>query len=501
MIIRRVLPLLLFAASSFAENITIDAAGPTKPFPHFWEKMFGSGRAVLSLRESYRQDLRAVKKITGLEYVRFHAILDDENGVYSEDSAGKPVYNFSYVDQIYDGLLDNGVRPYVEISFMPSKLASSQTPHAFWYKPLPAPPSDYAKWDALVTSFAQHLIDRYGIEEVAQWYFEVWNEPNLDFWTGEPKEASYHQLYAETAVALKKVSARLRVGGPATAQAAWVGRFIEYCESHKIPLDFVSTHVYGNERSEDVFGTHEVISQHDMVARSARKVYDEVKHSLRPDLPIYWSEYNATYTNDPETTDSAFMGPWLANNIRMCDGLTTLMAYWTFSDVFEEQGVVKKPFYGGYGLIAEGGIPKAAFNAFELLHHLGEKRIDSDSDSALATLRSDGSLAIAVWNYAAPTATGESRTVTLTIKGLKGPREARVTTIDATHGSALAAWEQMGRPATPSRAQQVKLRQAAALPASTQHEVGANGNLELTLPPKALTLVEISNAASGKVGR
>jgi xylan 1,4-beta-xylosidase len=250
--------------------------------------------------------------------------------------------------------------------------------------------------------------------------------------------------------------------------------------------------VYGNEKSEDVFGTHEVISQHDMVARSVRKVYDEVKHSARPDLPIFWSEYNATYANDPAITDSAFMGPWLANNIRMCDGLTTLMSYWTFSDVFEEQGIVRTPFYGGFGLIAAGGIPKAAFNAFVLLHKLGDKRIDVDSDSVLATVRADGSLVIAVWNYAEPQETGKEQTITLQIKGLSGHRQARITTVDPEHGSALGAWEKMGRPATPSRDQLAQLRQAAMLPPSTRRGLGTGGQLELVLAPKALTLVEVT---------
>ncbi len=149
----------------------------------------------------------------------------------------------------------------------------------------------------------------------------------------------------------------------------------------------MSTHVYGIDSAKDVFHRDEKISQAEMVARAARKVYDEVKASPRPDLPIFWTEYNATYMNDVKVTDSPFMGPWLANNICQCDGLATIMAYWTFSDVFEEQGVVKKPFYGGYGLIAVGGIPKAAFNAFALLHRLGDQRLSPELKDALVTKR------------------------------------------------------------------------------------------------------------------
>src|SRR5580704_3420049 len=126
-----------------SDVIQIDASAPAHPFPHFWEKMFGSERAIVTLRENYRRDLRQVKQITGFEYVRFHAIFHDEVGVYDEDAQGHPLYNFSYEDQIYDGLLANGVRPLVELSFMPRALASQDVRHSFWYHPIIAPPKDY----------------------------------------------------------------------------------------------------------------------------------------------------------------------------------------------------------------------------------------------------------------------------------------------------------------------------------------------------------------------
>lgn len=480
----------VFAQDSGAalETITVDARAAARPFPHFWEIMFGSGRANLSLRDSYRRDLDATRAVTSIQYMRFHAILQDENGIYDEDAQGHPVYNFSYLDQIYDGLLDRDVRPFVELSFMPRKLASSQTPHPFWYKPLVSPPNNYGHWDELVTQFTRHLIERYGAPEVEQWYFEVWNEPNLDFWAGRPNEPTYYELYDHTARAVKSVSPNLRVGGPATAQAAWVDRFIRHCVETHTPVDFVSTHVYANDSSDDIFGTRENIPRRDMVGRAVKKVYDQVHHSPRPELPIIWTEYNASYMNEIAVTDSPFMGPWLANNIRVCDGLTTAMSLWTFSDVFEEQGVVKQPFYGGYGLIAADGIPKAAFNAFRLLHQLGGERISVTSDNALVTRDAEGQLAIAIWNYAAPEETGAPRQVHLAIAGLPGPHRARIQVVDAQHGSPLAAWDAMGRPAFPSRHQIQLLRDAGALPAPTEQDLAT---LSLTLQPHALALVRI----------
>jgi len=477
-------------ANSPSETIAIDPAAPTRPFPHYWERMFGSGRAILSLRESYRRDLREVKGATNFEYVRFHAILHDEVGVYDEDARGNPVYNFSYVDQIYDGLLENGVRPYVELSFMPRKLAAAQTLHPFWYKPIVSPPKDWEKWGDLVSHFAQHLVDRYGVDEVSQWYFEIWNEPNIDFWAGEPKEETYYRLYDAAARAIKRVSPRLRVGGPSTAQAAWVDRFIRHCEQNHVPVDFVSTHVYGNDSSKDVFGTDERIPRTQMVCRAVRKVHDQVAESALPQLPLIWSEYNASYKNEPDVTDAVFMGPWLADTIRQCDGLVDMLSYWAFSDVFEEQGVIKQPFYGGYGLIAEGGLPKPAFNAFKLLHRLGSQRVTVDSDATLVTRRSDGGWEIAVWNLFLPEETGRPKSVTLEFKGAAPARRALVYRLDTTHGSLLATYEAMGRPVSPSAQQLTALRKAAEIPPPEAIAV-EHGRLTLTLPAQGLALVEL----------
>lgn len=482
-----------FAPAGFAqsgETVTIDAHAPTTPLPHFWEQMFGSGRANLALRDDYRDDLRTVKKVTDFKYVRFHAILDDENGVYDEDAQGRPVYDFSYVDQIYDGLLANGVRPFVEISFMPKKLAARLDYHAFWYKQIVSPPKDYAKWDALMTAFAQNLVDRYGIDEVSQWYFEVWNEPNLDFWTGRPAQQTYFELYDNTARALKAVNPRVRVGGPATAQAAWVGDMIAHTTQNHVPLDFVSTHVYGNDSSQNVFGDNRPMAPHQMVCAAVDKVHKQIEASARPHLPLIWSEFNATYMNESEITDSIYMGPWMADTIRQCDGKVDMMSYWTFSDVFEEQGVIKTPFYGGYGLIAEDGIPKPAFNVFAMLHELGDERIAEPEDDVLVTRREDGTLVIAAWNLVEPSATGPDKTITLDVKGASPNARVTIEWSDAQHGDTLAAWDRMGKPRYPTLEQIAALKKASQ-PGPAEVRALDGGRLTLTIPQKGLALIEI----------
>jgi xylan 1,4-beta-xylosidase len=373
---------------------------------------------------------------------------------------------------------------------MPSKLASRQAVHSFKYHPIVAPPRDYAKWDALIAAFAKHLIDRYGIDEVAQWYFEVWNEPNLDFWTGTPKQSTYWTLYDHTAQALKAVDNRLRVGGPSTAQAAWVGAFIRHCTEKGIPFDFVSTHVYANDSAKDVFGTHENIPRAEMVCRAAKKVRDEVDASPRRGTPIIWSEYNATYFNEAQVTDSLFMGPWLADTLRRCDGLASMMSYWTFSDVFEEQGVVKRPFYGGFGLIAAGGIPKPAFNAFKMLHGLGTERYDVDSEHALVTRRTDGSFVIALWNYVPPRGSGTPITLTLQLRHVAA-HAARVQRLDAENGDVNGAYRRMGSPIYPTPMQLKQLLKASVLPAPQEVPI-VDDRLAITLPPFGLATVEIT---------
>ncbi len=513
--------LLLFAPLLPAQPppvmVTIDTHDPGTPFPHFWEQTFGSGRAILSLRKSYRDDLRTVKKATNFESIRFHGILMDDVGLYDPDRrvqnpglAAQPasdpsVYNFSYIDQIYDGLLANGVRPFVELSFMPKKLASDPSAlHAFWYKQNVSPPKDYAIWDAMITAFTQHVVDRYGIDEVAHWYFEVWNEPNIDFWVGNPKQATYFELYDHTARAIKKVSPRIRVGGPSTAQAAWVAPFLAHCKQNDVPVDFVSTHVYANDTAKDVFGTSEQIPRNQMVCRSVKKVHDEIGASAFPQMPLIFSEYNASYANEPDVTDTVYMGPWIATTISQCDGLTESMSYWSFSDVFEEQGVVRTPFYGGFGLLAEDSIPKPALNAFAMLHKLGDHRLKVDSDSVLATRRSDGAISVALWNYSPPYGTGTkytpppadtgpAKTFTVTFQGVPASSVAQVFRLDATHGNVIQSYDAMGRPATPTREQIVALRLAGRSSPPERIAFKA-GKLNISIPPQGLVVIIVGKS-------
>ncbi len=473
------------------DRVLVDAAAPARPFPHFWEQTFGSGRAILALRESYRSDLREVKKVTEFRYVRFHNILHDEVGVYDEDPQGHPIYNFSYVDQIYDGLLQNGVRPFVEISFMPKKLAlRPQDLHPFWYKQIVSPPRDYKKWDDLMRAFAQHLVDRYVLDEVAQWYFEVWNEPNIDFWSGDPKQATYFELYDHTARALKAVSPRLRVGGPASSSAHWVDDFIAHAAAENVPADFISSHSYGDDTTEDLFGKREDIPMDRRVCLSIKKVHDQIAASARPNLPLMWTEWNVPSFGSLHARDTEYVGAGLADDIRQCDGLVNMMSFWTFSDVFEENGPQHEPFDGGFGLMALGGIKKPSYSAFALLHQLGQERIAQDSSNVLVTRRSDGSLAIAAWNLVDPDQKGSERALEFEIRGVPPDSHVRVIRADAEHGNTLAAYKKIGSPQYPTPAQVRELNRVAEA-ASAEDLHLARGSIRLQLPVNGLLLLEV----------
>lgn len=495
---RLVSPMLLFLSLGLVgdcqaqQEIEIDAQAQSSRFPHFWEQMFGSGRAILSLRESYRADLRAVKEITDFRYVRFHAILHDEVGVYNEDEHGNPVYNFAYVNQIYDGLLKTGVRPVVEISFMPKKLAfNPDWLHPFWYKQNVSPPKSWEKWDGLITELARHLVERYGIDEVGQWYFEVWNEPNIDFWGGVPRKKTYFELYDHTARDLKRVSSHMRVGGPATAAAAWVDDFLKHVTENHVPVDFVSTHGYADDTVENLFGTHEDIPMDDRVCRAVVKVRGQIESSAIPRLPLLWTEWNVQGMK--QARDTSFVGPAVANTIRECDGMADMMSFWTFSDVFEEGGPIPQPFEGHFGLRAEGGINKPSYYDFSLLHKLGDRRLANSAANVIATKRKDGMLVIAVWNLVDPERSRSAKSVRLTFHGVQSGATADVSRVDDDHGNTLAAYKGLGSPRYPTEDQIRRLNAASELPPPVQHHLEGS-HLHLNLQPNALVLVEVQQA-------
>ncbi|MHB8812150.1 MAG: GH39 family glycosyl hydrolase [Steroidobacteraceae bacterium] len=483
--------LLSCAPRAFAaEVVRIDASAPGKPFPHFWEEAFGSGHATLAMRADYLRDLRAVKRVTDFRYVRFHGILDDDVGVYRRDYLGNLVYNFTYVDTIYDGLLQNGVRPFVELSFMPRGIAANPDDlYDFWSRPNVSPPQTYSKWAAVIQTFARHLIERYGIDEVSQWYFEVWNEPNENFRGSWWRQPTYFDLYDATARALKAVSPRLRVGGPATSHAAWIPAFLEHVSSKHVPIDFISTHAYADDDTIGLFGRHRPVPYDDRVCLAVEQVRREIASSSLPKLPLYLTEWSVM--GEGIARDTTYVGPAVADTIRECDGSVQMISFWTFSDVFDEDGPSRGPFTGGFGLRAYGGINKPSFYDFALLHQLGDERLANPSDDAIVTRTADGGLAIALWNLVDPEVKGSSRTVRLEVRGVRADAQVAIQRVDDEHGNALPVYRAMGSPRYPTPEQIAHLNAATALPPPQVAHL-RRGDLTLTLERDALLLLKIA---------
>lgn len=267
--------------------IKADYSNVKGEFNRFASLCAGAGRAAEALRKDFMQHLEIVQKECGFQYLRFHGIFHEDMGVYSEDKLGNGIYNWQYVDIVYDAILDTGMKPFVELSFMPKIMADGEQT-VFWWETNVNPPRDYQKWYSLISRFMTHLEERYGREELLTWYFEVWNEPNHPaFFTASINE--YFRMYDLAVKAIKEVCSGFRVGGPATAGNAWVSEFIDHCYNNNVPVDFVSTHIYGVRGDFDEFGDSILClaEDKDLIINAVKEVYEKVKSSKMPQLEIH----------------------------------------------------------------------------------------------------------------------------------------------------------------------------------------------------------------------
>lgn len=452
----------------------VDLNAPSIAFDRFFQRGIGSCHAYLTLREDLRDHVRLAQKEIGFEGIRFHGIFNDYVGVihHGEESDG-PVLNFQNVTKIYEFFVGQGMKPFVEIGFMPSKLASGpQT--IFDYKGNITPPKDWTQWSRLVRRFVAHLVGHFGIEEVLTWHFEVWNEPDLHntFWTGTMED--YFQLYAETVRAVKAVDARLRVGGPATSKTMWVPDLLAFCAEHRLPLDFISTHHYCVD-ADLVRGVPEgpmyYRGMKGMVG-DVQRVREQIAASEFPKAELHFTEWNSCPAHeDVYGKDSAFTAVFALQTIKDVSGLVDSYMWWTVSDIFEETGLSLRPFTGKYGLVNQHGIKKPVFHAFRWLSRLFDEEIPLGHASARATRSTQGAVRILTWNLPEVIETdlgggdwktrGATRADSYAIKGLNGRYRVRMWTVDEQRGNALHAWRAMGSPDYPNAAQLTALREAA----------------------------------------
>ena len=378
--------------------------------------------------EDFAEALRLARAELGAERVRAHAILHDELGVYREQN-GEPVYDFSGIERVYDRLLDTGLYPVVEVSFMPRDLARDPDETVFEYRGIISPPHDWDRWAELCSRLARHLVDRYGIDEVARWGFEIWNEANLEvFWSGT--QAEYFRLYETAARAIKDVDERLLVGGPSSAAAGWIVDFLDFVVESPVPLDFVTTHTYGN-------------------------LPLDVREPLRvrglDDVEVWWTEWGASPTHNNELSDLVWGAPYVLHGMKSVQGRAEALAYWVVSDHFEELGRPSGLIHGGFGLLTVGNLRKPRWWSLVLAEQLGTDlvalELTGDGAGALvdgwAARKPDGSIDVLLWNGTlnqrqAPGDPLLGRDVRLRVEALDGERyAASLARIDDSHSNLL----------------------------------------------------------------
>ncbi len=461
------------------------------PLKHFWEHTVGSGHAPLALRADWQAQLKKSHEELCFRYVRFHGILSDDLGtlINQDDNL---LYSFFNADQIFDFLLSIGMKPFVELGFMPRALSSGETT-VFHYQGNITPPKDYKMWANLIEKLVRHWVERYGIREVRTWFFEVWNEPNQpEFWTGS--QGDYFKLYKFTVEAIKKVDKNLRVGGSATSKNAWVTDFLAFCQKNKLPADFVSTHHYPT----DAFGeiSDDNIAQLAAGRRSMMREETQNVFARAEGLPVYYTEWNASSNPRDELHDEPYAAAFAAKTIMEANGLVEAYSFWTFSDIFEENYFPSVPFHGGFGLQNIHGIPKPTYRAFELLHELGTEKLLVDglhhTIDAWA-VRKENSATILLTNHALPTHPIRKETVEITLNDAPKKPSAFVKRIDETHGNPKKLWTTMGKPDYLNRTQIERLEEASRLikePLSCRYKNSAV-NFEIELPPHSVAAVKV----------
>lgn len=467
-------------------------------FPDNWKFCVGSGRVGLALQKEYIDTLSFVKKHIDFKYIRAHGLLHDDVGIYREDIVdGKnvPFYNFTYIDRIYDSFLELNIRPFVEIGFMPSKLASG-TQTVFYWRGNVTPPKDYNEWAKLIKNVVKHFIDRYGEKEVTNWPFEIWNEPNLTVFWKDANQAEYFKLYEVTVNAIKEVNENIKVGGPAICGGAdyWITDFLNFCYEKNVPVDFLTRHAYTGK--PPIYTPHFVyqdVHPIEYMLNEFKTVREMVKNSPFPNLPIHITEFNSSYHPLCPIHDTPFNAAYLARILSEGGDYVDSFSYWTFSDVFEEADVPRSLFHGGFGLVAFHNIPKPVFHMFTFFNAMGKNILYRD-DHILITKRDDGTIALISWNEVMNKEETIERRYKIEIPVDYKEVFIKQKLIDEEYGNPWRTWIQMGRPRYPKKDQIETLREVAKPKVSTYRMTSENGyiTLEFTLGKNAVTLFEIS---------
>ena len=506
--------------------IHIDFCSKGQRYKPYWKTCVGAGRANEGLRAAFQRQLRQVQEQIGFRYLRFHGLLHDDMFVVRENESGEIIYNFQYIDELFDSMLEMQIRPFVELSFFPSCLKGGDATQ-FWWKANITPPETWDGWCALIDRLIRHWLQRYGEAEVRTWYFEVWNEPNLNsFWDGT--RSLYFSLYAATAQTIKSIDPHLRVGGPATSNfvpddrfdgetedfthhlthkmddldnlhwhGVWIEAFLDYCAKHHLPLDFVSTHPYPTDFAFDQTGRMKGRTRNvDSTRQDMMWLKQTVQHSAYPNAEIHLTEWSSSPSARDCTHDYLQEAAYLVKCNLDGIGLADSLSFWAFTDVFEETGAGDSIFHGGFGLINYQGIVKPSFHAYRMLSRLGDTLLYRDEHAFFT--KKEGKLAALLYHYPLSSTvsmspypdrsraqkeleTGEAVTVSCTLTGLTPGAEILIETLDREHGWALPLWLDMGAPEPPTREETARLIEHANATDRRTVTADAQGTLTLQL--------------------
>lgn len=519
-------------------SMTADLRAAGQPFAHHFSVCVGAGRACEGLRADWQAQLRRAHEECGFEYVRFHGLLTDDMHVCYRDEEGNIRYSWQYIDSLFDALLDMGVRPFVEFGFCPEVLTSG-TQTQFWWQGRVDPPADMNAWADLVGAACRHWLERYGAEEVHRWYFEIWNEPNLNaFWNGT--RSQYFTMYEVSARAVKAVDPALRVGGPATSNfvpdgrfagetediqqqktafvenldelewhGVWIEEFLDFCAEHQLPVDFVSAHPYPTDWALDGHGnTCKRTRKRRSLMEDVAWLRETVARSAYPEAELCLTEWSSSPSSRDCSHDELPAACYVADAALSVSGAVRCLSYWTFTDIFEELGGGHLPFHGGFGLYNFNGIPKPTAHAYRMMHRLGDTLLCRDGECIVT--RQGDSLRAMAWNYgesqpkavpmcafpdheaaARVLAEGSPAALKLDLQGLRPGENLLLEWVDETHGDAAALWRGMGAPENLTPAQTRALRGAAEATGRRVLQADGAGCLraELSMEPWAVVLL------------
>lgn len=503
------LPVVANAGPS-ARVVHVDARRTGGPVDRFFDLSIGSDYPGTLIREDSQAQLKTTVDELGFRYIRFHAIFHDVLGTVKVQD-GKIVYDWTKIDQLYDALLAKGIKPFVELGFTPEAMKTSDQTIFYWKGNTSHP--QLGPWRDLIDAFVRHLRARYGVEEVRTWFFEVWNEPNLDGFWEKADQAAYFELYDVTARAIKAIDPALRVGGPATAGAAWVPEFLAHVKKNGSPVDFVTTHTYGVDGGfldEKGVQDTKLSPSQDAVVGDVRRVREQIEASAYPGLPLYFTEWSTSYTPRDSVHDSYVSAAYIVEKLRRTQGLVQGMSYWTYTDLFEEPGPPTAPFQGGFGLMNPQGIRKPAWFAYKYLNALKGLELACEDDQVFAARDGDRVSVLAyAWRqpdqkvsnrpfYTRPHPAAEIEPLKVRLTNLKpGRYRLRVRRVGYQRNDAYSAYIEMGLPQTLTAEQLRSLQALTEDRPEIERVLKVAGDTTVDLPMRAndVVLVELERLA------